>query len=99
MSNNVPTRYRVTGFKQLTALTTAASFANADIPAGTTAVLLQAAGQNVRWRGDGTAPTASIGMRLLTTANPTLLEIQSIGALSFIQESATATLEATFLGH
>jgi hypothetical protein len=40
--------------------------AAAGIPSGTTKLLIQCAAQAIRWRDDGTAPTAAVGYPLAT---------------------------------
>lgn len=52
------------GYRQVSDLSAAVGISN--IPAGTQMALITAEGQNIRWRDDGTNPTASVGM-LLTT--------------------------------
>jgi len=52
--------------------------------------LLQAIDQNIRWRDDGTDPTASIGMRL--HAGETFLYNGDLAKIRFIEETAGAEL-------
>jgi hypothetical protein len=59
--------------------------ANCPIPANATMAVFQAESANVRWRDDGTAPTASVGMLFISGGAPllytgTLSEIQIIAA-------------------
>lgn len=49
------------GYQQITSLGTAVGLT---IPAGATHAFVNAEVANVRWRDDGTAPTASVGMLL-----------------------------------
>lgn len=80
------------GYAQLTGLTTAKGFAS--VPAGANAVLIVASGQPVRWRDDGTAPTASAGMHLAVDTE--FLYTGNLSAIEFIEESASATVDVTF---
>jgi hypothetical protein len=72
------------------------------IPANTNpnAVLLQADTQAVRWRADGQAPTATVGHVLpnsLTIGAPPLYYDGDLRALRFIQVTAGALLNVTYL--
>jgi hypothetical protein len=49
------------GYQQVSSLSASSSLT---IPTGATMALIVPEGQNVRWRDDGTAPTASVGMPL-----------------------------------
>jgi hypothetical protein len=82
------------GFEQLTGF--AASKALQSIPATATLALMQAEGQAVRYRADGSAPTALVGMRLLTTTAPEWTRTDNLSNLRFIQETATAKLNVTY---
>jgi hypothetical protein len=63
-------------------------------PNGARVAVIQAITQNVRWRDDGTAPTAAIGMRL--AAGTDMLYTGDMHAIRFIQETATAELNVTY---
>lgn len=54
------------GFQQLTGISSSTALT---VPAGARYALLQADTAEVRWRDDGVAPTATIGMKLLTTSD------------------------------
>lgn len=90
-----PAAFTPLGYVQLTSLSTATSFSSTQIPAYSSFVMLQANTQNIRWRDDGTAPTASVGMVLVAGAAP-LIYSGSIAALQFIYVTSGATLEASF---
>lgn len=63
------------------------------IPTGATMAMLQAATDNVEYRDDGTAPTASVGMAIISGAQPWLYS----GTLSKIQFiSSGGTLNVSF---
>lgn len=88
----------VTGFAQVATSGTAAALTN--IPAGTERAWIQAESANVRWRADGTAPTASVGMTILTTATqPLELSIAAgLRTAQFISESGSPKLNITYFG-
>lgn len=81
------------GYQRLAALATAAPLT---IPKAARAALIQAESQPVRWRDDGTAPTASAGM--LLDAGETLFYVGSLDALRFIEAQAPAVLNVSFYG-
>jgi len=79
------------GYQQITSLSNSTALT---VPAGTTRALIVAESQGVRWRDDGTAPTASIGMPL-----PVLVTLSYDGDLSkirFIQQAASAILNVSY---
>lgn len=78
-------------YSQLTSLSAATALT---VPSDCHAVLIQAETQNVRWRDDGTDPTASVGMLLY--AGDFLWYNGVPGSLKFIQVSASAKLNVTF---
>ena len=55
--------------------------------------LLQAVGQNIRWRDDGTDPTAVVGM-LLLVGNP-LPYYGDLKAIRFIETAVSAELNVS----
>lgn len=67
------------------------------IPAGTQRVRLQTESQNARYRDDGVAPTATVGMRLVANTMYDL-DVAQIGAMRVIEEAASAKLNITFYG-
>lgn len=84
------------GYQQLDTATLAAS-SGLTVPAGTTMVVLQAETAAVRWRADGTAPTASVGM--LINVDGELVypaSKEDIEALRFIRSAPGAILNASF---
>ena len=64
------------------------------ISAGGTWAFLRAETQNIRWRDDGTDPTAAIG-NLLTTTDPPLIYRGPLEDIRFIAATAGAVLHAT----
>ena len=94
--------YRVCGFQQITSLAASVGLTiPTKTPDGDTckpnAVLLQSETQNVRWRDDGTAPTATIGMLLPTTAAQPFYYDGDLNRIRFIQTTASATLNVYYV--
>ena len=85
-------KYLPLGYQQLTGLTAVQSLT---VPTGTTDVLLSAEGAPIRFRDDGTAPAAGVGMLLPVAVAPYLYS-GNVSALQFIQASATSTLNVSF---
>lgn len=81
------------GFQQITSL---ASAVGLTVPAGAQYARIQSTTQAVRWRDDGTAPTASVGMHLAT--NTDLWYDGNLSAIQFIQEAASAVLNVSYYG-
>lgn len=89
----------VLGFEQLTGISAAKALQSK--PAGTRQIWMQAEGQHVRYRCDGSNPEAGVGMRLLKDVNdPTVLNAvgTSLADLKFIEESATGKVNVTYFG-
>ena len=80
------------GYQQITSLGSAASLT---VPVGATQVLIVAETQSVRWRDDGIAPTASVGM-LLPAGQFFYYKAGPLTAIQFIQTTATATLDVSY---
>lgn len=83
------------GFEQVSSISSAKGLSGVGsptpaIPAGAHGVELIASGQNVRWRDDGTDPTASVGM-LLVVGVP-YFYMGNLSAIKFIETTATATV-------
>lgn len=91
MLNIAPDRL---GFQQITSLSSAAGLT---IPAGTSIALIQAESQNVRWRDDGTNPTATVGMILMVGST---LEYtgSSFASVKFIEVAPSAILNVSYYG-
>lgn len=87
------------GYSQLTSLgsSTLISSVTGGIPAGTDTVVLQAETQNVRYRDDGSAPTASVGM-ILVAGTMYEFSVSQIAAMRVIEVTASAKLNITFYG-
>lgn len=81
------------GYQQLTVSSTAVSLT---IPAGkrVTFALVRCSTANVRYRDDGTDPTATVGEPLL--AGEVLEYDANVAAVKFIRQSADATLDISY---
>ncbi|MEZ2417660.1 hypothetical protein [Luteibacter sp. RCC_6_2] len=66
-------------------------------PVGARLATIQAEGANIRYRDFGGAPTASIGMRLLSTST-TQEYVGTLSAVQFIAEGAGAFLNIAYYG-
>lgn len=69
----------------------------AGIPAGAAWVMLIPEAQAIRWRDDGIAPTAAIGMPLAVGVS-LILSIQAFTQLRVIGQVANAVLNVAFYG-
>jgi hypothetical protein len=67
------------------------------IPKGTESIWIQAETQNARYRDDGTAPTAAVGMRLLT-GSIYQISVAQAASMQVIGEVAGGKLNVTFYG-
>lgn len=79
------------GYQQFTVV---ASTALPSIPTGAAEALVICETQTVRWRDDGVAPTASVGMPL--TANTAFPYTGNLAAVRIIQTTATATCNVSY---
>jgi hypothetical protein len=85
------------GYEQITSLSTAVGLGaiTVNIPNDTIMALIQAESQGVRWRDDGIAPTATVGMMLaagqtFSYTTPDFTQIQ------FIQITPSAILNVSY---
>lgn len=88
------------GFQQIAAATLAAS-TGLTVPTGVDGLqpdfcIVHADTQAVRWRDDGTAPTAAIGMRLAVGDSLRIEGLGAIKAIRFIVETAGANLNISY---
>lgn len=87
------------GYQQITSLSSAQSLTvpTKDIRglAGTpTIAIITPLTQSVRWRDDGTAPTASVGMPL--SAGSSLVYDGDLTRIKFIEQTASAELNISY---
>jgi len=81
------------GYEQITGLTSAKALTP---PTGARIVALQAQDQNVRWRDDGTDPTATVGMILIAGDAPWVYNGDDLDAIKFFEAAATAILNVSY---
>jgi hypothetical protein len=79
------------GYQQITSLSSAVSLT---VPLGATRALIAPAAQSVRWRDDGVAPTASVGMPV--AAGAYLSYDGDLSLIRFIETTASAELNVTY---
>ena len=79
------------GYRQITSLSSAAGLTP---PQGATLALIVPETQNVRWRDDGTDPTASVGMPIFVGAS--LSYDGDFNKIKFIEETASAKINVSF---
>lgn len=79
------------GYQQITSLAAAAALT---IPAGARVAIIECETQNVRWRDDGTDPTATVGMILET--GDEFLYSGKLSKLKFIEAAASGKLNVSF---
>jgi hypothetical protein len=72
------------------------------IPAGAVLAVVEVESQTARWRDDGTAPTASVGMPLAAGAPYTftsqVTDDNALADVKLIPETGSMTVDATFYG-
>ena len=91
-------KYRPLGYQQITSLSSATGLT---VPTSATIgnpvlALISCEDQNVRWRDDGTNPTTTVGM--LLTAGSELAYSGDLGAIKFIEVTASAELNISYYG-
>ena len=79
------------GYQQITSLSSSTALT---VPAGATLALIVPETQNVRWRDDGVAPTASVGM--LVVANSSMSYDGDLKSIRFIAATAGAVLNVSY---
>jgi hypothetical protein len=72
-----------------------ASLTSGGIPPGATMAYLDAETNNVRWRDDGAAPTASVGS-LIVAGQPGIFYTGTLSAMQFIAASGSPLLNVSF---
>ena len=79
------------GYQQITSLSSAQGLT---VPTGATRALIAPLTQSVRWRDDGTNPTASVGMPV--SAGTYLSYDGNLQNIKFIEITASAELNVTY---
>jgi hypothetical protein len=82
------------GYQQLTSLTGSTAFTS--VPAGTIYAVVSVETQAIRWRDDGVAPTASVGMPV--AAGSSFAYTTNFIGFRIIQQAASATVDVYFCG-
>ena len=79
------------GFQSITDLSVAVGLT---VPSGSTTTIVNVETSSVRWRDDGVAPTATVGMLLLP--GQTLIYNGNLSAIQFIDVTSGAAIVANF---
>jgi len=82
------------GFEKIADLSSAEGL---NVPEKAQFALISPEGADVRWRDDGTDPTASVGMPLADGA--TVWYIGNLDAVKFIEQAASAVLNVSYYGY
>lgn len=82
------------GYQQITSLSAAAGLTVPTVPSQPTMAVIVAEGQSVRWRDDGIAPTATVGMPLAVGA--TLNYDGDLNKIKFIETAASAKINVSY---
>lgn len=82
------------GYQQITSLSAATALT---IPAGCSMALIQPETQAVRWRDDGTDPTATVGYPLAVGTELQYTAAQ-LSKIKFIEQTASAKLNIVYYG-
>jgi hypothetical protein len=95
----LPANAQLIGMRSLgfAPLTVSAATPLPSIPGGTLEALVVCEAQNVRWRDDGTAPTATVGM--LLQPGVAFPYIGSLPRIQFIQATSGAACNVTYYGY
>jgi len=91
-SNQTPYQYTPLGYVQITNLSSAVGLGS--IPTGATVAFLSCEGAELRYRDDGTNPTASVGMPIY--AGQVLEYSGTLSAIKIIQTSSNGILNVSF---
>jgi hypothetical protein len=79
------------GYQQITSLSSAQALT---VPAGATMALIVPETQAVRWRDDGTVPTASVGMPV--AIGEPLNYDGDLNRIRFIEQTASAKINVSY---
>jgi hypothetical protein len=79
------------GYQQITSLSAAAALT---VPSGAVLALIQAEDQPVRYRDDGTDPTASVGM--VIAEGQTLVYNGNLATIKLIETTTSAKLNVSY---
>jgi hypothetical protein len=87
----VPGNLVPAGYQQLTSLSSASGL---NLATNAYRALIQAQDQNVRWRDDGTDPSATVGMVL--AAGETMFYTGDLSAIKFIEVATSAIINVSY---
>lgn len=82
------------GYQQLTSLSGATALT---VPAGASLAMCIPETQAVRWRDDGTNPTATVGMPL-AVGDTLFLDTSAMAVFKVIEQTASAKLNVSYYG-
>lgn len=94
MDNSTFSALRGKGYQQITSLAAATALT---VPAGTSVVVMKCATQAVRFRDDGTNPTAGVGYPLATGVE-FVYTACSPERIRVIEQAASAVLDVLYYG-
>lgn len=80
------------GYQQITSLSGATKLT---VPEGAVLAVIRCEAETVRWRDDGTAPTASIGMPM-TPTDPPFVYTADLAAIEFIAATGSPVLNISY---
>jgi hypothetical protein len=84
-------RFTPLGYQQIPNVAAAVSLT---VPNGAQVAMIRANTKDVRWRDDGTPPTAAVGTPLV--AGETLAYEGNLAAIQFIEQAASAALDIDY---
>ena len=90
----MPNYLNALGYQQMTSLAAATA---PTVPAGTAMMLMMVEGQDIRWRDDGTSPTATVGM-LVTVGQTLQYDAGQLAVLKIIEVAASAKCNLSYYG-
>jgi hypothetical protein len=88
---DVGIRYTANGYQQITSLSAATALT---VPTGSTTAVIIAEAQAVRYRDDGTDPSASVGMPM--AVGVTLTYTGPLSKIKFIEQTGGAKLNISY---
>lgn len=88
-------RLQCLGYQQIPAASTTVAV-SLTVPSGARIAVVDVEAQNIRWRDDGAAPTATVGMRWMSDNE--YVYSGNLSAIQFINESAGTILNISYYG-
>lgn len=90
---DVGIRYAATGYQQIAATGSAQSLT---VPAGSTSAVVCVSTAAIRWRDDGTDPSATVGMPVAAATWPCMLYTGPLANFRFIAQSGSPVLDVAY---